>query len=238
MEIPLSVVPFINIGIVVWIALALFTGYKKGFLWEILKTLGYLAAAVLSWIVSPGLAETINIFPKAWAPFAGTSVGELVYTRINYVVWFIIVFLVIVILLALLKPLFGAVTELPVLKNLNGILGALFSLLTTFILMLVVVYILNTALIKNGKDVIDQSFLKYIQMAGTGLLAFVRDSFSENVAIQKLLSDPLSLTDEDMGTIISWFKNAKLTREQVVDFLQKYGFDYEKINQYMENFGN
>jgi hypothetical protein len=41
-----------------------------------------------------------------------------------------------------------------------------------------------------------------------------------------------------MGTIIDWFKNAKLTKEQVIDFLQKYGFDYDKINQYMENFGN
>ena len=237
MEIPVSVVPFINIALIAWAVIAAIMGYKKGFLWEILKTLGYLAAAILSWIVSPGLAEVINIFPKKWAPFAGTSVGDLIYTRINYVVWFIIVFLVIVILLALLKPLFGAVTELPVLKNLNGVLGAIFALLSSFVLMLVVVYVLNTALIKNGKDIIEASFLKYIQIAGTSVLSLLKNSFSENVAIQKLLSDPLSLTDEDMGTIIDWFKNAKLTKEQIIDFLQKYGFDYEKINQYMENFG-
>jgi len=238
MEIPVSVVPFINVGLVVWIVLAAIIGYKKGFIWEILRTLGYLAAALLSWIVSPGLAEVINIIPKKWAPFAGTSVGDLIYTRINYVAWFIIVFLVIVILLALLKPLFGAVGELPVLKNVNGILGALFALLTSFIVMLVIVYVFNTALIKNGKDIIEASFLKYVQIAGSGVLTLLKNSFSENVAIQKLLSDPLSLTDSDMGTIIDWFKNAKLTKEQIIEFLQKYGFDYDKINQYMEHFGN
>ena len=235
MEIPQSVIPFINIGLVVWILLSIFLGYKRGFLWEAVRTLGYLFAAILAWIISPGLSDTINIFPRSLAPFKDTNVGELVYSRINHIAWFIILFLVVIILFAFLKPLLKAMRDVPFLKDVNSFLGAVFSLTTTFIGILVIIYVMNSALIKNGKDIIDNTWLRYVKSGSDKVLSLVSDSFSENVAIQKLLSDPLSLTDEDMKEIVQWFKDSQLSSDEIVDFLEKYGIDPDTINDLLNN---
>ena len=50
-------------------------GYKKGFIWEVLTVLGVLVAIMVSWVVAPGLADIIYIFPKNIAPFQGTMPG-------------------------------------------------------------------------------------------------------------------------------------------------------------------
>lgn len=235
MKIPESYIPLINIGLVVWLLIAIIMGYKKGFLWQLVRLLGLLVCVAVSWIVAPGLAKLINLFPKAWAPFANTSVGMIVYERINFLCWFIVVILIGLIILMIIGPLFKALTELPFLKQANGILGALLGIIRTFIFFMVVTYLLNSALIKNGKDIIEKSWVKYINMATDKVVAIISNSFDENVAIQKLLSDPLSLDKNDLKSIIDWMQSSKLSSDQIRDFLNGYGIDTNTINELLGN---
>ena len=233
MEIPVSFLPFINIAVVAGLVIAVIVGYVKGFFWELIKVLGLVVALFLSWIIAPGISQLIFIIPKKWAPFAGTSVGDLVYQRLNYLVWFIIILVVCLIILQLIKPVFKVLTEIPIIKQVNKILGILLGVVQAFLIMLTVTYLLNSALVSNGKDVIEQTFLKYVQSAARGISTIATNSFSENVAIQKLISDPLNLNDEDIKSIIDWLSKSKLTSEQIRDFLSGYGIDVNKINEYL-----
>ena len=237
MTIPENVIPLINIGLAVWLLVSLITGYKKGIIWEILSILGILVVIFIAWILAPGMADIIKVFPESAAPFQGTSVGEIVYNRLNYIVWFIIITVVLLIIMSLLKPLFNAITELPVLKQVNGILGACFSGIKTLVFFIVIVYVLNSAVISNGKDIIEKTRLKYVQMASQKTMSVISRSFSENVAIQKMLSDPLSLTEEDLQSIVKWLNNSKLSADQISDFLIKYGIDPNKVNELIKNLG-
>ena len=136
-----------------------------------------------------------------------------------------------------MKPLFKAITELPVLKQINGVLGALFSGVKTLVLFIALVYVLNSAVISNGKDIIEKTRLRYVQMASQKTMSVISRSFSENVAIQKMISDPLSLTEEDLQSIVKWLNNSKLSADQISDFLVKYGIDPNKVNELIKNIG-
>ena len=237
MTIPENVIPLINIGLVLWLIIAMVMGYQKGFIWEILSILGILVCIFIAWIVAPGMAEIIKVFPESVAPFRGTSVGDLVYTRLNYITWFVIIVIVLLIVLALMKPLFKAITELPVLKQVNGVLGALFSGVKTLVFFVLLVYVLSSAVISNGKDIIEGTLLRYVQMGSRQTIAVISRSFSQNVAIQKMLSDPLSLTEDDLTSIVKWLNNSKLSRDTIREFLVKYGIDPAKVNELINNIG-
>ena len=58
----------------------------------------------------------------------------------------------------------------------------------------------------------------------------LKDTLAENLAIQKMLSDPLSLQKEDISNIINWLKRSQVDSQQIYDFLLKYGIDTEVLN--------
>ena len=235
MLIPMGFVPVINVLVVVGLIAAVVVGYIKGFIWELLKVLGLIASAFLCWIVSPGLSQLIAIYPRNWAPFGGTSVGDLIYEKINYFAWFIILMIVCLIIIALLKPIFKVLTEIPVLKQVNQGIGALLGLIKYFIAIFLVTYVMNSALIGNGKEIIASSFLKYAEMATKTVSQLASKVFNENLAIQKLVSDPLNLTQEDITNIVGWLSKSKLTPEQIRDFLENYGLDVNQVNDLLGN---
>ena len=237
MTIPENVIPLINIAMVLRLIVAAVSGYKKGFIWEVLSILGVLVAILIAWIVAPGMADVIYVFPKSYAPFNGTSVGDILYGRLNYIVWFIIIFVLLLILLSIMKPLFKAITELPVLKQVNGSLGAVFSVVKILILFVTLLYVLHSAVIANGKDIVSKSFFRYVEMASEKTMSVVSRSFSENTAIQKLISDPLSLTEEDLKSVTLWLKKSKLSSDQIREFLIRYGVDPNKVNELINKIG-
>ncbi len=235
MVIPIGFVPVINVLLIAGLIVAVVVGYIKGFIWELLKVLGLIAAAFLCWIVSPGLSQLISIYPKSWAPFAGTSVGDIIYEKINYFVWFIILMIICLIIITILKPIFKVITEIPVIKQVNQGLGVLLGFIKYFIIVFLLTYVMNSALIKNGKEIVSASFLRYVEIASKSISGLAGNVLDENVAIQKLVSDPLNLTEEDINNIISWLNKSKLTPEQIREFLENYGLDVNQVNDLLGN---
>ena len=74
-------------------------------------------------------------------------------------------------------------------------------------------------------------------MGSRQTMSVISRSFSQNVAIQKMLSDPLSLTEDDLTSIVSWLNNSKLSRDTIREFLIKYGIDPAKVNELIDNIG-
>ena len=225
----------INIIVGIVIIVSLITGYIKGFLWQVLRIFGLIGIILLSYILSPGLSELVQIFPRKFTPFANTGMSDLFYDKINTMVWFIILLLVGLLIMAILKPLFKAVTEIPVIKGLNKTLGALLSLIPAFIGLLVFTYILNSAVFTNGKDMVNKSMLRYTNVVVDYASKLIKGAFKENVAIQKMINDPKSLTKDDLSEIVNWMKNSKIDSEAIREFLSNYGIDVEYINDLLNN---
>lgn len=235
MAISESAVPLINMALIVWLLLAMAIGYKKGFIWQLIRLLGVLVAVFIAWITAPGIANVINLYPKSLAPFKNTPIGLLFYQRLNFYAWFLAIIVICMILMAIISPLFKALTEVPFIKEVNGLLGLMLGALKTFLFFIVITYILNGALVSNGKDIVEKSLLKYVNVVTKKVMVIVGNSFSENIAIQKMLSDPLSLQEEDLKEIIEWLNNSKISADSIKDFLQGYGIDPNTVNELLGN---
>jgi len=230
MTLPLEYGKFVNIGIIVFIIISMILGFKRGVLWQAIKTLGVLAASLLAYIVSPGLAGAVKVFPEAWTPFQNSELFDLFYTKLNTISWFIIVFLAASLLLLLLRPLFKSLLEKSIVKKIDAVLGAVFSIVPVYCLLVVITFALNTPLVANGKDFISSTFLKHVDNTSKNLTVVFDKVFSQNQAIQKMLSDPLTLTSEDIKQLIVWMKSNKIDTSSITSFLEKYGISLEKIN--------
>ena len=92
-------------------------------------------------------------------------------------------------------------------------------------------FLLNTAIFTNGKDIVDNSVLKYTDTVTEKITSILSKSFQENVAIQKMISDPLSLELEDIKSIIEWLEKSSISSEDIYQILINYGIDVDKLNQ-------
>lgn len=221
---------FINVAVVLLLVISFIIGYSKGFIWQLVKTLGILVVILFSWILSPGLSKLISIFPRKYAPFNGTELADVFYDKINSLCWFLIVLVVGLIILAIVKPLFKVITEIPIIKQVNKVIGAILSIIPSCIIIMLATYVLNTAIFTNGKEIVNGSLLRYTDVVVNKISTVLNDSFAENQAIQKMLSDPLSLDSEDIANIIKWLERSKVSSDDIYQFLLKYGIDTNVLN--------
>ncbi len=134
------------------------------------------------------------------------------------------------IILFLIRHIFDAIGEIPILKSVNKLLGSVVALIPTFLHMLLITFILSSAIFSNGTEVVETSLLRYTNTIANGISGAVSNFFSENVAIQKMLNDPMSLTEDDLQSIIKWMENSEVTSDEIYDFLLQYGIDTNEIN--------
>ncbi|MBR0138153.1 MAG: CvpA family protein [Erysipelotrichaceae bacterium] len=232
-KIPENLFPIINIIAIVLVVFTLYSGYKKGALWQVLRILGIGLVIVLAWIVSPGFAGLIKIYPKKWMPFGESFLADTFYDKFNQIAWFVVILIVgLIVLFFLMKPLLDMITDLPILKGLNGTIGAILSLIPVYIILVLVSYLLSTAIFFNGKDAVDRTVLKYIKSSSSAITSLIANSFDDNIALQKLFSDPLSLDQEDLKNIVEWLEKAKVSSEDIQKFFENYGIDVDRINEF------
>ncbi|MBQ1826635.1 MAG: hypothetical protein II126_01560, partial [Erysipelotrichaceae bacterium] len=109
---------------------------------------------------------------------------------------------------------------------------ALFSLIPVYIVLVLVSYLLSTAIFFNGKDAVDRTVLKYVKSSSSAITSLLSNAFEDNIAVQKLFSDPLNLTQEDLKNIVEWLEKAKVSSEDIQKFFESYGIDVDQINQF------
>lgn len=230
MILDLNVTLYINIFLIVLIVGALIFGYIYGFLWQVVKIAGYIAVALIAFIVAPGLADLIDVFPKKLAPFANSDLANVFYSKINTICWFAIIVVVGIIIILIIKPITKAITQIKLVKAVDKILGCLLALLPTTIIILGLTYILSTAAFRNGEEIIDNSGLKYAKVIVNKVSTYASDTLKENSALQKLINNPLSLKSDDINYIVDWLKNANVSASDIKTFFEKYGIKVpEKI---------
>lgn len=235
MTIPESFIPFIDIVLVVCLIVALIVGFKNGFLWQIIKILGFLAVLLLGWLLSPAMSELIKLFPRSWSPFNQTILSDVMYQQLNQITWFLVLVLVGFLLLLLLKPLAKAIKEIPIIKSINGILGAVLAILPYGICVIILSFILQSPIITNGVTIAEKSFFRYVNVVTDVGKTAISKAFSQNEAIQKLLYNQSALTEEDIKSLTDWLKTNDLSTEQVRNFLQGLGLDINDINKALGN---
>jgi len=134
------VVAIVDLVIILFLILEIYSGYKKGFLESSIRFLGYIAAIIGAYF----LKNPVSVFMYTHLPFfklGGLFKGVSILNIIIYeVIAFILVFVVLLIVLKIVAKLTGLVEKLLSFVFLLGIPGKILGALVGFIQGLVILY--------------------------------------------------------------------------------------------------
>lgn len=153
---------YINVFIVVIYVIFALIGYKNGLVLQIIDFIYNILAILVAWFISPIIA----------AHFPLVKLDEL-YTALHFdvlidtLIYCVAIFLILKLIYMFIKPLFKGVSKLPLLGFINKIGGFLLGVVNATIIVLLLSLLLNTPLIENGKEIKENTFLKYCDNLST-----------------------------------------------------------------------
>ena len=195
----------------------IYRGYKKGMLLQLVGLISTFVSMIIAWIFSDVF---MNVFHFVTYNTTGIfSLDNFVTENANRLIWFVILFLVIRLLMMVLTPIASLISKLPLIKQVNSAFGAVFSLITYLIYIVLIVLFLSTPIIKNGNQIIENTFLRTVDKHVISNLGFLEDKLEENEALQSLVSNRgLSVTQ----------------KQAMVDMLSEQGFSNAEIKEFLQ----
>ena len=214
---PYEFIIYLNAVLVLFLVFVIYRGYKKGMLLQLVGLISTFVSMIIAWIFSDVF---MNVFHFVTYNTTGIfSLDNFVTENANRLIWFVILFLVIRLLMMVLTPIASLISKLPLIKQVNSAFGAVFSLITYLIYIVLIVLFLSTPIIKNGNQIIENTFLRTVDKHVISNLGFLEDKLEENEALQSLVSNRgLSVTQ----------------KQAMVDMLSEQGFSNAEIKEFLQ----
>ena len=145
----------VDILIVAIVALCLYIGFKKGFIYQLADLLSFVIAFIVAWFLGPLLAEHIKFYN-----LEDSLLEAMAQPLINNLIWFVIIVIIVKIIFAFILPLFKAIRIVPVLGSINAIGGLVTGLINGFIWVSILGVLFMTPLFKNGNEIRENTIYK------------------------------------------------------------------------------
>ena len=202
MTIPSNAFLYVNIAIVALYLIVMAICYHNGILYGLIDLFYTVICVAVAYFLSPILA---NLFPLvSLKQFTGIFLD--IDPIVNTVVYFGIIFIVLKLLGFVIVPMFKNLTKVPVLGQLNKMLGLVLGFVSATIVVLLLSILLKTPLIKNGQEVREGTFFRYVDSYSQTAVNYFVDHVDLNV-----LKDKFSNLDVDGAR--DQFKNWFLDQE-------------------------
>jgi len=214
---PYEFIIYLNAVLVLFLVFVIYRGYKKGMLLQLVGLISTFVSMIIAWIFSDVF---MNVFHFVTYNTTGIfSLDNFVTENANRLIWFVVLFVVIRLLMMVLTPIASLISKLPLIKQVNSAFGAVFSLITYLIYIVLIVLFLSTPIIKNGNQIIENTFLRTVDKHVISNLGFLEDKLEENEALQSLVSNRgLSVTQ----------------KQAMVDMLSEQGFSNAEIKEFLQ----
>lgn len=209
----------INIAVLIIAVVQVLVGIKRGFLIQLMDCVGLLVSLFVAWLFSPVLSEWAAIVPATLNPARETVLGPWVYGLMNQIVWFIAIFIMCRLVLLLIRPIIKMLGKIPLVKQVNQLLGGLFGLVNTGIWLVVFSIILMLPFFENGQQVIDATLLSMPGKAAAVINEKLLEMPQDENQLQKLVEGWDQLTDEDRTMIKDWLNDNQLTFQNLQELL-------------------
>ncbi|NLW15652.1 MAG: CvpA family protein [Erysipelothrix sp.] len=216
---PMDYIMIINAVLILFFIMVLYKGYKEGMLLQLVNLISTFVAVIIAWLFS-------DVFASIWqfvsySKSGMVSIDKYISMHINQLIWFFILFVVIRIFLIILKPIASMISKMPLIKQVNSVLGGLFSVVAYIVYLLLITYFLSLPVLTNGKEVIDASFLKTVNQVSAPVLKILDTTIQENESIQFLLTEKkLSVTQKQ--SLVNLLAKNGFTNDEIREFLTKY----------------
>lgn len=154
----------LDIAILIIFIIGFLVGLKRGFILQFIYLTGFIIAFVAAYLYYDELAPKLRL----WIPYPamdqnstfsmiinGANLDEAFYRAIA----FAIIFFAVKIILHLIGSMLDFVAHIPVLKQVNGLMGGILAFLEIYILLFIVLYIAALLPVESIQAALDKSFV-------------------------------------------------------------------------------
>ncbi|WP_430536149.1 CvpA family protein [Listeria rocourtiae] len=135
----------LNVIILILLIGGFFNGYRNGVLRQLIITIGYLLSFFVAYKYYEALAPHITFIPYPELDKSNDfyALLETLHTENAYYnsIAFLMIFLVATIVVHMIASLFKGVTNVPVLRQVNGLIGAALGVLQTYLIVFLILYV-------------------------------------------------------------------------------------------------
>ena len=176
MNIPSTYFTYVNIGIIVLYALMMLISFKNGFLYGFLE-LAYTALSIAAaFFLAPVLSSMLPLVTLEKIGIKDPTFGLVdIEPILNTVIYFILIVLLLKLVGIFITPLFKNVSKIPVIGFFNRILGLVLGFVNATIIILVLGMMLNTPLFKNGQQIKEETYFRYIDTYSKVAMNYISD---------------------------------------------------------------
>lgn len=197
----------------VMIILCVLKGFKDGLVLSIFDLLALLLSLYVAYVCAGTLAVDLAIIPDS-VTSGMTIVSNEIFNDmitmvinyfINWIIWFLIISIGLRIILFFIRKLFKGIDKIPVVKTINEYAGALFGLIKSMIMILIMGCVLTLPIFTNGVQIRQASLIEPLVQLSRSTFTFVDQSLdiSETVnAIATGLTDLSALSATQLDTLI------------------------------------
>ena len=177
MVIPQGSFIYISVFIIAIYLIMMIVGYMRGLLYELIGLFFTVLAVGAAWFSSPVLANLFPIIDLENYSEETKLLSKLfdLNQLINTIAYFLIVFLLLKLLYFFVSLLLKSLNKVPVIGTLNRFLGSVFGMLNATIIVLCLSMLLSLPIISNGKEVRENTVLKYISRFSSETFNMVAD---------------------------------------------------------------
>ena len=215
MEIENNTMMLINIGIILFMILLVWSGYRHGFLMKLVSILGFVVVGIAAWWLSEPIAKLLAIFPRDSIPLKGTIIESFLYENMNRLMIFVILFIVLNLAILLLKPILKVISDIPVVSLVNKIAGAILGGIQGILILFLVTLVLRLPMISNGAGIVKNSLLRYSEPAVDLMMFYAKEPLTQISVLFDMMNEKEALTKQEVEDIRSWLVSQKIEEEQV-----------------------
>ncbi|MFV0380447.1 MAG: CvpA family protein [Anaerorhabdus sp.] len=195
---------FINIGILIFYIIMFLIGYKKGLVVQIINLLALMVSLYIAWNISAVLVKYISIIPVSTIVSQSSVLASLIAKYIDRIIVTFIIFAIIMFVIKIFARMIKGVLRLPIIKQIDGVLGAIFSLFITSLWILVFSIVLTIPFFKGSQKAIDSSFIKPINKFTVNAISFLEKPLLNIENINNMMNNVDELTDEEIVKLEDW----------------------------------
>lgn len=159
MEISSDYFIFIDLFIILIYAINIVVAYRKGLVYEVLHLVLKIVSVIVSYKLCTYLADAYPII----------TIDNQVLSKVisieklcNDALWFVIIYIILNTLVAIILPLFKFVSKIPIVGLVNRIGGILFGIICATITVLCLSFLLSLPIVKNGNEIKEKTLIRYV----------------------------------------------------------------------------
>ena len=199
---------YINIAVAVLYVIFMIRGAKRGVLVQVLSSLGTIVSFLAAWRYCSFASGYYELVPKDIVPMIDIpGIGQTIYSHLNEMLWFIVLFAVLRLLFMILEKLCSGLSGLPVIKEVSGLLGGLLGIVSATVWILVFFVVLNMPFFKNGSEIANKSLIGTITNKVSHTIKEFAGPVDASETIGNMYQQIQDFDNQDMEVIGQWLED-------------------------------